>query len=478
MVARDDAATAPPFLRRRGWPMLVCSLAIIAGWCVRLRAHNDTCADSPRSCAGRALLRALQHAGATASVRLDVREGADGLGVFVDEPVAAGSALFELPRRLWLQSANGGHDGLPLALGRERRAPSAPHLAAFVRSLPTECPPNLAARHSADINLVGASLVHAWMVRVWRADVKVLDRELPEANSTERTLLLCLKMSRAFNDLTEEVGDDDEAYPSVMLPFVDLLNHRARRTVREVFDAKRGSLMLLAARDLAVGDELVFPYREAATQAQLLLGFGFRATSDPVATLQVDGAILTEHESAFLARHGCAGEGQQQQQQAHIPLHIDVRSGELGEPEMRAGLHCLRLRTYSFEEAAWAVATGYLDRSLLATRASFSEADSQAYDACVRKDAYVVYNTIRSCEHALGEWTEEEVELYADADEAAGVSEDVRQVVYGEIVALRACGEVGGEVLNALEARGSGLQETLRNSQEGEEDGSAEESDE
>ena len=65
-----------------------------------------------------------------------------------------------------------------------------------------------------------------------------------------------------------------------------------------------------------------------------------------------------------------------------------------------------------------------------------------------------------------------------NADEAAGVSEDVRQVVYGEIVALRACGEVGGEVLNALEARGSGLQETLRNSQQGEEDGSAEESDE
>ena len=90
--------------------------------------------------------------------------------------------------------------------------------------------------------------------------------------------------------------------------------------------------------------------------------------------------------------------------------------------------------------------------------------------SCLRKDAYVVYNTVESCKHALGEWDESDTIKYADADEAPGASMDLREVIFDEHMALRECIETGERLVEALEARGAGLKEALARAESEEEE--------
>jgi hypothetical protein len=165
---------------------------------------------SSRACHARELLRALEAAGATVAARLEFAEtAASGLGVYAGESLPVNATLITLPRHLWLASAGCPTDGseclglssgsrLALAIGRERRSPTSPHLAAYIATLPTSCPPNLAARPEAEA--AAAAPLHAWKAEVLRRDLHVLRTELPEADEAERRLIACLKLSRAFND--------------------------------------------------------------------------------------------------------------------------------------------------------------------------------------------------------------------------------------------------------------------------------------
>ena len=429
----------------------------------------------PRACSARELLKQLEASGATAAVKLSVRAGPAGHGVFVDEPVAGNTTILTIPRRLWVRSLNGDASSLAVALGHEMQQPSAPHLAAYVASLPTACPPNLAARAAADIDVAAASPLHVHRVQVLAKDLDALAGAFPGPDEQERrTLLACLKMSRGLNDLAD---DQVEEYPAVMVPFVDLINHHPERNVFEMWHRDDSvGLTLFAPRPLAAGTELRFPYREPASAARLLLAFGFR--SGPAAALPVEGAALeTEHSEAFLRAHGCAA-------RPHIPLAVGDDL-QFGEADLRAGLRCMRLLVYTPIEAWWALSTGYLDHSLLEEkREAFQDFASDEYEGCVRKDAYAVYNTMRSCEYELGEESDADeaaedgssrygdeggwrragvAELLGRALSADGVSDDVAEVVLLERTALVGCLKTGGAVIGALEARGSGLMETLAN---------------
>lgn len=460
-----DRLPRPPFGPSRwttaGSAGLVAAFAALV-WC--WYGHLKPCRKHERACHARELLRALVAAGATVGVQLDFRDDPQrGLGVFIREEVLANTSLLNLPRSLWLVS-DGCPDAdaqtgdcvgyttgsrLPLALGRERRRPSAPHLAAYVDSMPAECPPNLAARPEADRALANASPRHTWKVQVLRKDLQVLERELPEADDAERRLLTCLKMSRAFNDHSDPPPAVDSPFGycrAAMIPLFDLMNHGSERTVRDAWSARDG-LTLLAARDLSAGEELVHPYGEPASAARLLLSFGIVTADAPAAALEVEGMPDAEVGEAFLRRHGCAG-----------TPHVALRSAEPNEVDLIAGVRCLRLRLYSPEEADWAVGSGHLDATRLDGRV-----EGRLHEACLVKDATVV--------GAAGRFCADELRLGAD-DQAQGkgpsASDEVRRAVAAEEAALRACVEAASAVLEALRrTQSSALAEVLRELEDG-----------
>lgn len=264
-------------------------------------AECDASGD-PRACAAGELLRTLTESGASAgSAKLSVRaDGKGGHGIFVDAPVKQGATVFALPRELWLTGYS--RFGLPLELGRAMRqadsSRSAPHVSAYVKTLPRSCPPNLAARPQADRRAVAAS-EHSWIVDILEEDEAELSKGMPDANATERRLWTCLKMSRALNDLTV-LHEESSTYPAVLLPFVDLINHDLERTVREHWNEQ--GLVLTAARDLLAGDELVFPYKEHGSPALMLIGFGFRPKEWPAYTLGVNGVVAPPESDAELLK--------------------------------------------------------------------------------------------------------------------------------------------------------------------------------
>ena len=424
----------------------------------------------PRILRSMQLLKTLERGGAKVFVKLAVRlsEASGTHGVFTEEAVAAGGVILTIPRSLLLY-------GNISALGREMRKPSTPHLAAYVETLPSACPLNLAARPEADLAAAAASPLYATFVELLAADHADLEASLdPAANETERTLLACLKQSRGMNDLAPVDADDDEFYPPVMVPFADLLNHAPGRlrTVRDEWDPSIG-FRLRAARDLAAGEELVFPYRELASRTYLLLAFGFVAPGTPDAVLSFPFASRDAHAHDLRRRHGCA------ETPPSIPLRVRSADGggggvgSLGEPELRTGLFCARLLMYSASEAAWALRTGYMDVPLLEEAEAFrrmgggsrgtpglaSGDQRMLYTACLHKDAVAVYALLHACATALeGETAEGAARLEAllAADGGGGVSADVAEAMRAESRALGGCVSVGAAVLAALEARSDG----------------------
>jgi len=71
-----------------------------------------------------------------------------------------------------------------------------------VQSLPTSCPSNLAARPASRRAAAAASQRHAWRAEALREEEELLTTHLPGTNESERRLLACTTMSRAFNDLS------------------------------------------------------------------------------------------------------------------------------------------------------------------------------------------------------------------------------------------------------------------------------------
>ena len=134
------------------------------------------------------------------------------------------------------------------------------------------------------------------------------------------------------------------------------------------------------------------------------------------------------------------------------------RAGTLGEPELRAGVRCLRLRLYTRDEAAWALSSGYIDLPWLEPPPP-RVASAPQYAECVRKDAHSVYAARRFC----GTDAEPDGLAAEAAAEATGVSAELRRVVSAESAALRACIGAASAVLDALVHRGvPGIGEMIR----------------
>ena len=86
------------------------------------------------------------------------------------------------------------------------------------------------------------------------------------------------------------------------------------------------------------------------------------------------------------------------------------------------------------------------------------------YEACLRKDAHVVFAAKRFC-------ADEADDAAVEAATADGVSEDMRDAIVTEETALRACSTIASVVLRTLVERGvPGVSETLRGLEEQEMD--------
>ena len=118
---------------------------------------EETCAD--RATKAQTLLNALS---ATLSMPIEVRvDGENGLGVFAASDIPADTQILEVPHELWVKSAGGADNALPLALALEsRKETSSTVIAAYLETLPAadECPANLATRGAADLALAEASM--------------------------------------------------------------------------------------------------------------------------------------------------------------------------------------------------------------------------------------------------------------------------------------------------------------------------------
>jgi len=167
--------------------------------------ESETCAD--RAAKAQTLLDALTENGATLSVPLEVRaDGDSGVGVFAATDVPADTLILEVPHELWVKSVGGADDALPLALAEhmisgplpialnEKRGPRARSAvaAAYLETLPAECPPNLATRSEADLAVAAASM-HGWKVELQRREAALLRREIPELDEDRIRHLLCMK---------------------------------------------------------------------------------------------------------------------------------------------------------------------------------------------------------------------------------------------------------------------------------------------
>lgn len=446
-------------------PLLAAALVLAAASAWQLyQKHTST-----RVSLARELLQALVAAGATINVQLDFLEDEHGVSVHIGEAVRANTTLMTLPRRLWLVSAAcpsdtsedcPGHatgSRLLLTLGRQRRQPSSQLMAAYVRSLPATCPKNLAVMSAADRRLAASTSRHAWTVDVLRQDLQLLESEMPEADHAERELLTCLKMSRAFNDLSDP-APTAEADPTfgycraVIVPLFDLMNHGADRTVRDVWSAHDG-VSLVAARDLSAAEELKHPYGEPSTAARLFLSFGIRSTDAHAVALEVDGMPPAAAPGSVLRGHGCEEGGQ-----VHVLLRAAGGGAALSEHELRSGVMCLRLRVYTDEQVVWALNSSYTEQPWLA-RPPARLSHSPLYAECVLKDAQIVSALRRFCAEELGTGSS----VTEEAATATGVSEDTRQTVLAEIDTLRACGDVTSTILKALlESIVPGVAEAVR----------------
>ena len=473
---------------RLSWPVIAVSAVAAVGAALAWQ-HHHACG---RLCHARELLRALQTAGATINVQLDIRNDAyGGIGVYVRNAVRENTTLLTIPRRLWLTSASCPTDPnancpgftqgsrLVLTLSRERRQPSSWLMAAYLKSLPAVCPRNLVARWDGRELFPYLSARHAWRVAEQREEWELLNELVPEADEAERRLLMCLKMSRAFNDLSEpppvsalhpNFGYD----PAAMVPLYDLMNHGPQRTVRDLWAAEHG-VVLVAARDLQPGTELVHPYGGGpVSAAHLLLSYGIHTPVAPAAVIDVH-EVPSAADVALMSHEGCASEAEGT---AHILLH--VAAGALGERELREGLRCLRLRLYSSAEVLWARASGYLDWPWPSTgepsqpSPSDWERNADLYHACVRKDAHLILAARRYCAEEI-KWGGSNAGRHAPAVSALPAAsgtvlssdvkpehEDVREAVAREEAALHACSQVATAVLHAFVARGlPGVAETV-----------------
>jgi hypothetical protein len=426
------------------------------------------------------------------------------MGVFVTEPVAAGTPVLRLPNSLMLTTGKNHMKQalLALTLARERRNASSAVMAAFVESLPIECPANLATRPQADLDLVEQTL-HSWKVSTLKAQRQVFAENPPLGGSdgegehgtptppapwTEEEVrwATCMSLSRAFAGVKSG---------PVMMPFVDLINHDSRSascTEKGVWLHEEGGKWqaeLVAARDLAAGDEVTFSYSESASKARMITSFGFTEGS-PSAVLAA--AELPEREASWLSSVGCA-------HKARTELNLDTaddnddddaaeqrlppgapppppKTPTLSDEALRDAIRCIRLRLYTPVEARWALSNGHLDAPwggwphLPRSRTGASGGDGgdggdsssnqeeqeqeeeDLFASILGKDLRIVQNTATMCAQAQ---TEEQVEMQTELMRFA--SEDLRSAVREETLALAACAHGFSRAHYLIEKRGMEL---------------------
>ena len=408
--------------RRSGKALLVRAavlglVAALTGVWTRLRGAGVTTstAESRRAADALALLALLARHGAT-HLPLDVGPSVyGGLGVKVAAPVAAGATILTMPSSITFKGS--GHATLPLAILRERLKPTSEWTKVWLRTLPAECPPCLAARSAEDVALVNSTL-HRKKATMLESELAVLRDALPELNDAEHRWATCMTMSRSFT------GIDGNMDGHMMMPFLDLLNGRWVEPTAAWFarwvDRARGEWVVevVAKRDLQPGEEVTYEYVESPSRARLLTAYGFEGDA-PDASLAADGVHYGDGSGDAI---GCPSGAA-----PRIELRLDG-SGKLSGAALRAATKCVRYRLYSAEEAAWALRSGHLDAPTWAGAPN-------APLSVLEKDRRVAADTAMGCAEAQGE----EEQRAAQRVLLGAASPDLAAAVAAEAEAFAQC---------------------------------------
>jgi hypothetical protein len=154
----------------------------------------------------------------------------------------------------------------------ERRAPSSayrPYFDALPRSLPGF--PIYAA--PADLALLAGSLAGARLARL-RADIDADRARLPQLDRDELIWARSCVGSRCFDATV------DGAEATLLVPFVDMLNHQRGSNTRWHYDQTGQAFVLTAQRAYAAGDEVCCDYG-VKPNMHLLVHYGFCVEPNP-----------------------------------------------------------------------------------------------------------------------------------------------------------------------------------------------------
>lgn len=323
-------------------PFMPPSIVLYAAVTTAARNFDASSADScphgnPSENAGRVaavsdLLTTLVKEGATAHVPLEARATqAAGLTVHITASAKAGQSILTVPAGMHLQPDIPDEAGLALALLKQRKAPTSTVLGKYIATLPERCPGGVVAWGRKDLELVGASL-HRWKSEMLLTGRAFLATELPETSEAERDWALCMVFSRSLKA--------HHGQGSVMIPFIDLLNHEPRATV--YLASYPHGMVMTATKDLEAGDELTWEYVASPSRARLLTSFGFGAVEEgkprvaPAASIAAKD--LPTRDANWLESVSCPTV-------ARTDLEVD-EEGQLDDHGLRDAIRCIRLRLY------------------------------------------------------------------------------------------------------------------------------------
>ncbi len=218
---------------------------------------------------------------------IELRVGAHGRTVHAARPIAADEIILAVPPALMIDSetvrrsplgraliaAGVGHDHGILAafLARERGVIDSPWRAA-IEALPVADPGGpLCASAATLAPLVGTdAITELHRMRRMILDEHALaagDPAIPPVGLAELTWARAVVSSRCFRVVSEGV-------PALaMIPVADMCDHGFGDAIYRAH-ADTGVFEIVAARDLAVGDQIHLPYGTKSNQA-LLAGYGF-----------------------------------------------------------------------------------------------------------------------------------------------------------------------------------------------------------
>mmetsp|Transcript_23186 Transcript_23186/g.60637 ORF Transcript_23186/g.60637 Transcript_23186/m.60637 type:complete len:468 (+) Transcript_23186:110-1513(+) len=351
------------------------------------------------------------------------------LTLVVTEAVPVGTVLLSIPTDLAL----GGRTNTPRAavaaaavsLARGRFGggtgrSSTPDLATLhAKTLPRECPANVAMMTKAETEMLETS-VHAHWVAVMNVAVSAVATALPDlsGNAVRWAVCMALSRSRAFG----------AANSTVVLPLLDLVGDGEMAVVTNAEGGDGWSV--IASRDLAAGDPITAATAPTLSQAALWVLRGAASGEAPAAVVDwvptEGGGADMQRAETVLAQARC-------RRRASLPIYTDRGTNPTEDAIFRA-LRCARLEAYTAADAAAAVRSGRLGvpwvdlpfepRSML------------------QKDREVIAKVRRQCATAVADANR--VRRHATLVRGLRKSSPVAAAVVHETMAVIACADVMG----------------------------------